>query len=115
MNHAEMRASLLRLAAAEPNISSATLKRSLDLLTYLDIEELEVEEISADDWGAVTLRFAAAELPTLAVHGYDITACSPDADHPVAKLVNALTCAYEADEVADDGEGEGEEEDAQAN
>jgi hypothetical protein len=34
MTHAEMRTALLHLAADEPNISSATIKRSLDLLTY---------------------------------------------------------------------------------
>jgi hypothetical protein len=110
MTHAEIRAALLRLAADEPNIASATLKRSLDLLTYLDIEELEVDNVSADDWGAVTLNFAASGLPALAVHGYDVTACSPDADHPVAKLVNAVTCAYEADEIGAGDDAETEEE-----
>jgi len=99
MTHAEIRAALLHLAADEPGISSATIKRSLDLLTYFDIEELEVDSVSADDWGAITLSFAANGLPALAVQGYDVTACSPDADHPVAKLVNAITCAYEADEI----------------
>jgi hypothetical protein len=108
MNHADTRAALLRLAADNANVSSATIKRSLDLLTYLDIEELDVESVTADDWGALTFSFAAAELPQLVVHGYDITACASEDDHPVAKLINAVTCAYEADDIAG-----GEDEDAE--
>jgi hypothetical protein len=111
MTHAEIRSALLHLAADDPNISSATIKRSLDLLTYLDIEELEVESVSADDWGAITVSFVASALPGLAVNGYDVTAYAADADHPVAKLVNAITCTYEADEVGA-GEAETDEETA---
>ncbi len=113
MTHAEVRAALLHLAADDPNISNATVKRSLDLLSYLDIEELEVESITGDDWGAVTFGFAASELPQLAVHGYDVTAFKSAGDDLITKLINAITCAYEADELAtsDAGEDNSDEED----
>ncbi|HVZ32593.1 MAG TPA: hypothetical protein VG963_09215 [Polyangiaceae bacterium] len=107
MNHEEARVALLHLTADDPNISNATLKCSLDLLSYLDIEELEVDSIASDEWGAVTFTFAASELPQLAVHGSDVTAFRSSGDDPVTKLINAITCALEADELADqDGSDE---------
>lgn len=102
MTHAEARAILLHQAADDPNVSSRTLKRCLDLLSYLDIEELEIENITLDEWGAAIIAFAAQELPQLAVHDDDITAYSADEDDAMARLINAVTCTYEADEMGDD-------------
>ena len=104
MNHAEARAGLLRRAAEDENVSNRTLKRSLDLLAYFDIEELELDSIAIDEWGAVLFTFAAQGLPQIAVSELDVTAYSDDEADPVARLMNAVTCAYEADDVepADD-------------
>jgi hypothetical protein len=102
MIHAEARATLLHQAADDPNVSGRTLKRCLDLLSYLDIEELEVESITVDEWGAAIITFAVPELPQLAVHDDDITAYSADEDDAMARLLNAVTCTYEADEMAQD-------------
>ena len=102
MGHSTTRAALLHLAADATNISNQTLKRSLDLLAFLEIEELEITSISSDDWGAVTFELSSASLPNLAVRGDDVTACSDDPDDEVAKLVNAITCVYEADALAED-------------
>lgn len=109
MGHSTTRAALLHLAADATNISNQTLKRSLDLLAFLEIEELEITSVAADDWGAVTFALAAPSLPSLAVRGNDVTACSDDPDDVVAKLVNAITCAYEADALAEDDEEEADD------
>lgn len=118
MTYAQVRASLLHLAADDPNITSSTIKRSLDLLSFFEIEELEVQSAAIDDWGAVTFTFAHAQLPQIAVHGSDVTAYSPDLDSPVTRLINAITCAYETNEVDaldhdedDDDDEEEEDED----
>jgi len=109
MTHQEARRALLMLAADDPDISNATLKRSLDLLSFLEIEELSLRDVTVDDWGAVLLTFAHESLPQLAIHGHDVTACVPEGDDPVAKLINAITCAYEADDIADAADEEDEE------
>lgn len=102
MTHAHVRSIVLHLAADNPDISNATIKRSLDLLAFFDIEELELASASSDEWGSVVFSFAQEELPQLVVSGYDVTAVAANPDDPVAKLVNAITCAYEADDIADD-------------
>lgn len=98
MTHAHVRTILLHLAADNPDISNTTLKRSLDLLTFFEIEELELSSASSDEWGSVLFSFAQEQLPQLVVSGYDVTAVSENPDDAVAKLVNAITCAYEADD-----------------
>jgi len=109
MTHFEARRALLLHAAEQPDIANATLKRSLDLLSFLEIEELELADVAPDEWGAVLFTFASPALPQLAVHGYDITACATEGDDPVAKLINAVTCAYEADEIAEGASDEDED------
>ena len=102
MTHADVRSAVLHLAADDSNISNATIKRSLDLLSFLEIEELEIAEVSSDEWGGIVIRFVHEALPPMAVLGYDVTAVEQRPDDPVAKLVNAVTCAYDADDITDD-------------
>jgi hypothetical protein len=102
MTHADIRTAVLHLAADDINISNATIKRTLDLLAFLEIEELDLADASGDEWGGLVLRFADPKLPRLAVSGYDVTAVGEHEDDPIAKLVNAITCAYEADDITED-------------
>jgi hypothetical protein len=108
MGHTNPRTALLQLAVDAPHMSNQTLKRSLDLLAFLEIEEVDITGITCDEWGAVTFAFAPEVLPSVAVRGQDVTACSDDADDPVAKLVNAITASYEADELVEEEEDEDE-------
>src|SRR3954452_16137936 len=102
MTHAHVRTIVLHLAADNPDISNATIKRSLDLLAFFEIEELELASATSNEWGNVLFSFAQEELPQLVVSGYDVTAVSANPDDAVTKLVNAIPCAYEADELEDD-------------
>jgi hypothetical protein len=111
MTHAHARTIVLHLAADNPDISSATIKRSLDLLAFFEIEELELSSATSDEWGSVLFSFAQAELPQLVVSGYDVTAISENPEDAVAKLVNAITCAYEADDADDLGDDDEVDED----
>jgi hypothetical protein len=108
MGHTNPRTALLQLAVDAPHMSNQTLKRSLDLLAFLEIEEVEITGITCDEWGAVTFAFAPDALPSVAVRGLDVTACSDDVHDPVAKLVNAITASYEADELVEEEEDEDE-------
>jgi hypothetical protein len=109
MTHAHVRTLVLHLAADNPDISSATIKRSLDLLAFFEIEELELASATTDEWGSVLFSFAQEELPQLVVSGYDVTAVSANPDDAVAKLINAVTCAYEAEDIGDDESEEDDE------
>jgi hypothetical protein len=108
MSYADTRSAILHLAADNPDVANTTLKRSLDLLTFFEIEELEVASVRCDEWGAIVLAFAHAALPELVVSGYEVTALSSQADDSVAKLINAITCAADADELESDGGDEDE-------
>lgn len=111
MSDFDARRALLELAADHGEIANATIKRSLDFTSFLEIEALEVTGVSTDEWGAVLFTFADASLPQIAIHGYDITAYVTGSDTPVSKLINAVTCAYEADEIAERAEEQDDDED----
>jgi len=61
-----------------------------------------VAQVGSDEWGSVIFTFAHAALPQLVVAGYDVTAVASNPDDAVAKLINAISCAFEADDVAED-------------